>query len=74
MEGLSREQLFFVAYGQLWCTQATEEIERVLALTDPHAHPRYRVNGPLSNLPEFWDAFSCEAGETMRPANVCEVW
>lgn len=71
---LTREQLFFVAFGQLWCTTSTPEIERVLALTDPHSHPRYRVNGPLSNLPAFWDAFSCNEGEPMRPANACEVW
>jgi predicted metalloendopeptidase len=71
---LTREQLFFVAFGQLWCTTSTPEIERVLALTDPHSHPRYRVNGPLSNLPAFWDAFACTQGEPMRPANTCEVW
>jgi endothelin-converting enzyme/putative endopeptidase len=71
---LTREQLFFVAFGQLWCTTSTPEIERVLALTDTHSHSRYRVNGPLSNLPAFWDAFACTEGEPMRPRNTCEVW
>ncbi|HET6582972.1 MAG TPA: M13 family metallopeptidase [Nannocystaceae bacterium] len=74
LDGLTHEQLFFVAFGQIWCTNATPETERVLALTDSHSHPRYRVNGPLSNFPEFGEAFSCEPGERMRPANVCEVW
>lgn len=74
IEGLTQAQLFFVSFGQIWCTQATPEIERVLALTDPHSHPRYRVNGPLSNLPEFWETFSCEPGAPMRPQNTCEVW
>jgi endothelin-converting enzyme/putative endopeptidase len=71
---LTREQLFFVSFGQLWCTISTPEIERVLAVTDPHSHPRYRVNGPLSNLPAFWDAFECTEGEAMHPTNTCEVW
>jgi putative endopeptidase len=74
MDGLTHAQLFFVAYGQIWCSKATPEIERVLALTDPHAHSRYRVNGPLSNLPEFWETFSCEEEQPMRPTNTCEVW
>jgi len=74
LDGLTHEQLFFVAFGQIWCTNASPETERVLALTDSHSHPRYRVNGPLANLPEFGEAFACEPGEPMRPANVCEVW
>lgn len=73
-DGLTQEQLFFVSFGQIWCSKATPEVEKVLALTDPHSHPRYRVNGPLSQLPEFWETFSCDAGEPMRPENVCEVW
>ncbi len=76
LEGLTREQLFFVSFSQLWCSKATPEIERVLALTDPHSHPRYRVNGPLSHLDGFWEAFSCEEGTAMHPPAdaVCEVW
>jgi predicted metalloendopeptidase len=74
VEGLSDEQLFFVSFGQIWCTKATQEAERVLALTDPHSHPRYRVNGPLANMSEFWETFSCEPGTPMHPVDVCEVW
>jgi putative endopeptidase len=74
VEGLTDEQLFFVAFGQIWCTQATPEAERVLALTDPHSHPRFRVNGPLANMPEFWETFSCDEGTGMHPQNTCEVW
>jgi putative endopeptidase len=74
VEGLTNEQLLFVAYGQIWCTHATPEAERALVLTDTHSHARYRVNGPLSNFPAFWEAFSCEEGTPMHPASVCEVW
>lgn len=74
VEGLTNEQLFFVSVAQLWCTKATPKAEKVLAATDPHSHPRYRVNGPLSNLPEFWEAFECEEGAGMHPQNACVIW
>ncbi len=76
IEGLTAEQLMFVSFGQIWCSKSTPEVDKVRAMTDPHSHPRYRINGPLSNLPGFWEAFSCEEGAPMRPAadQVCEVW
>lgn len=76
IEGLTAEQLMFVAFGQIWCSKSTPEVDKVRAMTDPHAHPRYRINGPLSNLPGFWEAFACEEGTPMHPPaeQVCEVW
>ncbi len=46
------------------------------AATDPHSSPRWRVNGPLSNLPEFQKAFACTDGSKMvrSGADRCEVW
>ena len=43
---------------------------------DPHPIGKYRVIGPLSNLPEFQKAFACKADRAMvRPeAERCEVW
>jgi endothelin-converting enzyme/putative endopeptidase len=43
---------------------------------DPHPVAKYRVIGPLSNLPEFAKAFSCRAGSPMvrSEAERCEVW
>jgi hypothetical protein len=36
---------------------------RLQALTDPHPLSHFRVNGPLSNMPEFAAAFSCAQGD-----------
>ena len=74
VEGITSDQLFFVAYAQTWCSLQTPEIERVLATVDPHSPPRFRVQGALSNLPEFAQAFQCQAGSPMNPAKKCEVW
>jgi predicted metalloendopeptidase len=45
-------------------------------LTNPHPVSKYRVIGPLSNLPEFCKAFGCKAGDAMvRAAELrCSVW
>ena len=72
--GLTNDQLFFVGFAQTWCSIQTPEIERMLVTVDPHSHPRYRVIGPLSNFPEFAQAFQCAEGTTMHPKAVCEVW
>lgn len=72
--GLTPEQLLFVSFAQGWCTLVRPEAERVLIATDSHSPPRYRVNGPLANLPEFAEAFGCEVGSPMRPEKTCTVW
>jgi putative endopeptidase len=63
--GLSAEQRFFVNYAQSW-RQNIREAELVRRLkTDSHSPARYRVLGPLGNLPEFQQAFACKAGDRM---------
>lgn len=70
------EQQFFLGFAQGWCGNIRKEEARLRAATDAHAPPRYRVIGPLSNTPEFAEAFSCKASSPMvRPANKrCDVW
>ena len=68
------EQQFFLGYAQSWCTNVRPEEARRRLTVDPHAPPRYRVNGPLSNLPQFQQAFGCKAGDRMVSQNRCEVW
>jgi putative endopeptidase len=73
-DGLTPEQRFFIGYGQGWCENYTPEALRQLALTNPHAPVKYRVNGVVQNLPEFQKAFSCKTGTPMAPEKRCEVW
>jgi putative endopeptidase len=75
-DGFTAEQQFFLGFAQSWCSNVREETARMRAVTDPHAPPQYRVIGPLSNLPEFAQAFSCKEGQAMvRPAaQRCEIW
>ena len=74
IDGFTAEQRFFLGYGQGNCENLTDEIARLLAQTDPHSPGKYRVNGVVSNMPEFQRAFGCTAGQPMVRAKACRVW
>lgn len=74
VEGLTDDQLFFVAYAQLWCAKSSPEMARMLIKTDTHSPPKYRVIGPLSQFDGFAESFQCESGTVMNPEHKCEVW
>lgn len=73
-EGFDEDQLFFLSVGQIWCARARDSLTKLRARTDPHSAPRFRVNGSLTNSPEFAQAFHCKAGTAMAPVKRCEVW
>lgn len=68
------EQRYFLGFAQGWCGKYRDEMMRLLVATNPHSPPELRVNGPLSNTPEFAKAFSCSAGHKMVRKNRCEIW
>jgi predicted metalloendopeptidase len=72
--GFNEDQQFFLGVGQAWCFKQSDEMARLRAQTDPHSPSRFRVNGPLSNSPDFAAAFSCAEGTPMRRPNACGVW
>jgi putative endopeptidase len=74
IDGFTPEQRIFLGYGQVWCTNRTPEASRLRAKVDPHSPGRYRVNGVVSNMPEFHKAFGCKAGQPMVPPKECRVW
>ena len=76
IDGFTPEQRFFLGYAQVWAAVATAEAERYQVTTDPHPLPRFRVNGTVSNLPEFATAFGCAANAPMVRSDDqrCDVW
>ncbi|MDE2490547.1 MAG: M13 family metallopeptidase [Elusimicrobia bacterium] len=74
LDGFTPEQRLYLGFAQVWCTNETEQIARLLARVDPHSPPRWRVIGALSNTPEFAKAFSCRPTDPMVRANACRVW
>ena len=72
--GFNDEQQAFIAFAQVWCTNYRPEAARTQALTNPHSTAQWRVNGPVSDNPDFANAFKCAAGSSMAPVNRCTVW
>jgi len=68
------DQDFFVAFAQTWCTNYRPENLRLRANTDPHSSAQWRVNGPVSDNPDFAKAFACKASAPLAPPNRCVVW
>jgi len=67
-------QRLFLGWGQIWCENRTPELARLRAQTDPHSPGKYRVNGVVSNMPEFQKAFACSVGQPMVKGPACRVW
>jgi putative endopeptidase len=65
IDGFTPEQRFFLSFAQVWGINVRPERAKLLIKIDPHSPPMYRVNGPLSNLPEFYAAFGIATGEAM---------
>ena len=73
-DGYTPDQRFFLAFGQVWCENRTEQYSRVAAKTDPHSAGQWRTNGTVQNFDAFGKAFGCKVGEPMMPTNACRVW
>lgn len=73
-DDLTYKQRFFLGFANVWCGQRTDALSRMLAGIDPHSPGRWRVNGTLSNMPEFRDAFQCKPDAAMVRQNACRVW
>lgn len=76
IDGFTAEQRFFLGFAQAWRSMLRDEMMRMRLTVDPHSPARYRCNGPLSNLPEFFDVFACagDGGMARRPEDRPAIW
>lgn len=76
IDGFTPEQRFFLGYARGWAESVRPEFARLLVSSDPHPLAKFRVNGPLSNMPQFAAAFQCKDGDVMaRPEkDRCAIW
>ncbi|KAI9283846.1 hypothetical protein BC943DRAFT_308442 [Umbelopsis sp. AD052] len=72
--GYTAEQLFFIGFGQVWCSKVRPEYAAMRMINDPHPPPQWRVNGAIQNSIEFAKAFNCPTGTSMNPEKKCRVW
>jgi putative endopeptidase len=76
IDGFTPEQQFFIAWGQFRGDETRPEAQRMMVQGDPHPVAKYRVIGPLSNMPDFAKTFGCGPDSPMvrPPGKACEVW
>lgn len=76
VDGFTPQQQFFLAWAQYRGEEVRLEAQRQLIKSGPHPMPKFRVNGPLSDMPQFAAAFSCKPGAPMvrPPQKRCAVW
>jgi putative endopeptidase len=74
--GYSPMQRYFLGYALSWLSEERDALLRQGLLSDVHAPPKWRVNGPLSNIPEFYEAFDVKPGQTLyrAPADRVQIW
>ena len=74
ISGLTPDQRYFLGYGYAWMVNIKDESLARQIMTDVHAPAKFRINGPLSNIPEFHKTFGIKAGDAMyRPDSLMVV-
>ncbi|MGB6207690.1 M13 family metallopeptidase [Mycobacterium sp.] len=76
IDGLSGDQRFFIAFAASWKEICRPETERNGLLTDPHSPAKFRVNGIVRNLDEWYAAFNVQPGDSLflKPEDRVRVW
>lgn len=74
IDGFTPDQQFFISWGQFRGDELRPETQRLMVQNGPHPTGKYRVIGPLSNMPELAQAFGCAPESEMVRAKRCEVW
>jgi putative endopeptidase len=76
IDGFTPVQRFFLSYAQVWENNIRDEALKLRIKTDPHSPGHQRVIAPLSNMPEFWEAFGVKPGDPMRMPDdkLVKIW
>ena len=70
IDGFTPEQRFFLSFAGIWRSKIRDEEQKLRLNVDPHSPGHFRVNGPLSDLPEFQKAFNIPDNAPMvRPVD-----
>lgn len=74
VDGFTPDQRFFIGMAQWACENTRPEELRANAITDPHSPGSARINGVVSNMPQFISAFGCKKVQPMVHVPACKVW
>jgi putative endopeptidase len=75
-DGFTPAQRYFMGWAKAWCVKYTDASLKQQVFTNPHSPGYFRVNGPMSNMQEFYDAFGIKEGDKMfvKKELRAEIW
>ncbi|MFY8213222.1 MAG: M13 family metallopeptidase [Flavobacterium sp.] len=73
ISGLNPNQRYFLAYAYAWMVNIKKEALAQQIMVDVHAPAKFRINGPLSNMPEFYQTFGIKPGNPMHQPDSSRV-
>ncbi|RZL20004.1 MAG: M13 family peptidase [Pedobacter sp.] len=76
MDGFTGEQRVLIGWAQAWLNKANDQSLRNQVGTDPHSPAKFRVNGVVRNIPEFYEAFKVKPGDSLylAPKDRVKIW
>jgi putative endopeptidase len=76
IDGLTPDQRFFLSYATIWASDVRPEEKKKRIMTDPHSPAIYRVNGTLSNIHPFYNAFNLKEGDQLYRSDttIAKIW
>lgn len=76
LDGFTGIQRVFIGWGQVWLENVREESLRSQIASDPHSPAKYRINGVVRNIPEFYEAFKIKPSDSLylAPKNRVKIW
>jgi putative endopeptidase len=76
IDGFTGEQRLFIGWAQSWLEKTREESLRNQVASDPHSPAKFRVNGVVRNIPEFYSAFNVKPTDSLylAPEKRVRIW
>ncbi|MDO1444772.1 M13-type metalloendopeptidase [Rhodocytophaga aerolata] len=76
LDGFTGNQRVFIGWAQAWLNKSRDEALRNQINTDPHSPAKFRVNGVVRNIPEFYTAFNVQPSDSLylAPEQRVKIW
>jgi putative endopeptidase len=76
IDGLTGDQRFFLAYAQVWREKYRDGALREMVISNEHSPAQFRVNGPLPNIDDWYQAFDVQPGDKLyiKPQERVRIW
>lgn len=75
-DGFTPEQRFYLAYANVWASNTRDEMIRMLTRMDVHSLAKWRVDGALPQIQEWYDAFGITENDSLyiAPEKRASIW